>query len=298
MRKFIITESDKEHIKNLYKLTESESDINQNIKLLDGDKPEDKPLDSEKPRDKSFIEVLFDKLGSKSLFNKEIEKEKTDNSSSNDDYLDRKSSGSVDSKWMKVTKKVIDKFEGGYWNGSTSKNNSTSKMGICSNHPNGSMAASTETMFGLDRYNGDIERTPEGKEFFRLIDSQKKELGMDKFCKKWKWLYRGGDLEDRLKSLAAKIMKHSYDRNAKNYFSPELRKRVENNDRLLMHFSYASWNGPWFFQQFAKSLNKEVKNGKSDKELLKQAIADRHNTRLIRQEKVAAVLTDPDLNLA
>lgn len=300
MRKFIITESDKEHIKNLYRLTESESDvndINQNIQSLDGEKPKDKPLDGEKPRDKSFIEVLFDKLGSKSLFNKEKEKEKTDDSKSNDDYLDRKSSGSVDSKWMKVTKKVIDKFEGGYWNGSTSKNNSTSKMGICSNHPNGSMAASTETMFGLDRYNGSIERTPEGKEFFRLIDNQKKELGMDKFCKKWKWLYRGGDLEDRLKSLAAKIMKHSYDRNAKNYFSPELRKRVENNDRLLMHFSYASWNGPWFFQQFANSLNKEVKNGKSDKELLKQAIADRHNTRLIRQEKVAAVLTDPDLNL-
>lgn len=273
-KKLIISESEKNEIKKMYQLNEQ-----------------------------TFLDALlnFDSLEKKD--DKETEKtddktEKSDNDdSSSDDYLEKKSSGSVDSKWMKVTKKVIDKFEGGYWNGSTSKNDSTSKLGICPNHPKGSMGASTETMFGLDRYNGSIEKTPEGQEFFRIIDKQKKELGMDKFCKKWKWLYRGGDLEDKLKSLAAKIMKTSYDRNANNYFSPELKKRVENNDRLLMHFSYASWNGPGFFQKFAKSLNNAVKDGKSDKELLKQAIADRKNTGLLRQEKVAAVLTDPDLNL-
>ena len=294
MGKFVITESDKKHIEALYNITESEpdvNDINQDIKSLD----------DKKPKEKSFIEVLFDKLGSKTLIDKEKKETnntKSNETNSNDDYLDKQSSGSVDSKWIKVTKKVIDKLEGGYWNGSTVKNDKTSKLGICSNHPQGSMGASTETMFGLDRYNGSIEKTADGKEFFRIIDSQKKELGMDKFCRKWKWLYRGGDLEDRLKTLAAKIMKHSYDRNARNYFSSELKKRVEKNDRLLMHFSYASWNGPWFFQQFANSLNKAVKEGKSDKELLKQAIADRYNTRLIRQQKVAAILTDPDLNLA
>ena len=301
MKKFVITESDKKHIESLYNINESESsdkkDINQDIISLTTDEPKDSPKD--KPKDKSFIEVLFDKLTSKSVIDKEKKvTSDTNDDKSNDDYLETKSTGSVDSKWIKVTKKVIDKLEGGYWNGSTPNNNNTSKMGICSNHPQGSMGASTETMFGLDRYNGSIEKTADGKEFFRIIDSQKKELGMDKFCRRWKWLYRGGNLEDRLKTLAAKIMKNSYDRNANNYFSPELRKRVENNDRLLMHFSYASWNGPGFFQKFANSLNKAVKEGKSDKELLKQAIADRHNTRLIRQEKVAAILTDPDLNLA
>jgi len=294
MKKFVITESDKEHIKILYKLTESDSeidDINKDIKSLE----------DVKPKEKSFIEILFDKLGSKSLINKSVEKKDTKDEKDtelDDDYLNKNTSGSVDSKWMKVTKKVIDKLEGGYWNGSTSKNNSTSKMGICSNHPNGSMAASTETMFGLDRYNGSIEKSEDGKKFFAIIDNQKRELGMDKFCKRWRWGYRGGELEDRLKSLAAKIMKHSYDRNAKNYFSDELKRRVEKNDRLLMHFSYASWNGPWFFQQFANSLNRAVKEGKSDKELLKQAIADRKNSRLIRQDSVAAILTDPNLNLA
>jgi hypothetical protein len=266
--RIVITESEKQQIKNQYSI------------------------------DENYVEALMNLFANKSKTTEKKDDESSDDSTSNDDYLDTKSSGSVDSKWMKVTKKVIDKFEGGYWNGSTSKNNQTSKLGICSNHPDGSMGASTETMFGLDRYNGTIEKTPEGKEFFRLIDKQKKDLGMDKFCKKWKWLYRGGELEDKLKTLAAKIMKQSYDRNAGNYFSPELKKRVESNDRLLMHFSYASWNGPGFFQKFAKSLNNAVKEGKSDKELLKQAIADRKNTGLIRQEKVAAVLTDPNLNLA
>lgn len=269
--RFVITESEKQDIKNQYSISEN------------------------------YVEALINLFSKKEKTSEKTDEksseEKSDTNSS-DDYLETKSSGSVDSKWMKVTKKVIDKFEGGYWNGSTTNNEKTSKMGICSNHPKGSMGASTETMFGLDRYNGNIEKSPEGKEFFRLIDKQKKDLGMSQFCKKWKWGYRGGELETTLKSLAAKIMKNSYDRNANNYFSPELRKRVESNDRLLMHFSYASWNGPGFFQKFAKSLNNAVKDGMSDKELLKQAISDRKSTRLLRQDKVASILTDPNLNLA
>ena len=278
-KKLIITESEKNNIKRLYNLNEQDSTFGDAIMGL---------------LNKAAINAKNKLSGDDSDDTKSDDKE----DDKDDSYLNDTSSGSVDSKWMKVTKKVIDKFEGGYWNGSTTKNNQTSKLGICSNHPDGSMGASTETMFGLDRYNGSIEKTSDGQEFFRIIDKQKKDLGMAQFCKKWKWNYKGGDLEDKLKSLAAKVMKHSYDRNAGNYFSPELKKRVESNDRLLMHFSYASWNGPGFFQKFAKSLNDAVKNGKSDKELLNQAIADRKNTRLLRQEKVAAVLTDPNLNLA
>ena len=269
-KKLIITESEKNEIKSLYNVKEQTTSTF-------GD----------------AIMSLFNKLETKT-----DDKTKSDNSDKSDDsYLNDKTSGSVDSKWMKVTKKVIDNFEGGYWNGSTPKNNQTSKLGICGNHPNGSMGVSTETMFGLDRYNGSIEKTSDGQEFFRLIDKQKKDLGMSQFCKKWKWNYKGGELEDTLKALAAKVMKHSYDRNAGNYFSPELKKRVENNDRLLMHFSYGSWNGPGHFQKFAKSLNDGVKQGMSDKELIKQAINDRKK-QLPHQDKVASVLTSSDLNLA
>ena len=199
--------------------------------------------------------------------------------------LNDTSSGSVDSKWENVTKKVIDEFEGGYWN---------PKCG----HQTKGMGKSTETMFGLDRYNGSIESTPEGKEFFRIIDKEKTDLGMEQFCKTWKHYYRGGQLEDRLKTLAAKIMKNQYDINSKNYFSPELKKRVESDDRLLMHFSYASWNGPGYFKKFAKSLDDGVKSGKSDEELIKQAISDRKNTSLLNQDKVASVMRSSDLGLA
>jgi hypothetical protein len=195
------------------------------------------------------------------------------------------SSGSVDSKWDKITKKVIDEFEGGYWN---------PKCG----HTTKGMGKSTETMFGLDRYNGDWESTQDGKEFFRIIDNEKTKLGTQKFCKKWFHNYKGGNLEDTLKTLASKIMKNQYDINSNNYFSPELRERVESNDRLLMHFSYACWNGPGYFKKFAKSLEDGVKSGKSDEELINQAISDRKSTVLYNQDKVANVMTSSDLGLA
>ena len=208
-----------------------------------------------------------------------------DNDENEDSSLNDTNSGSVDSKWDKITKKVIDEFEGGYWN---------PKCG----HTTKGMGISTETMFGLDRYNGDIESTPEGKEFFRIIDNEKTKLGMEQFCKTWKWNYRGGNLEDTLKTLASKIMKRQYDSNSKNYFSPELRKRVEANDRLLMHFSYASWNGPGYFKKFAKKLDDGIRSGKSDEELINQAITDRKASVLYNQDKVASVMKSTNLNLA
>lgn len=255
-KRFIITEEEKKNIKSLYNINEQGGgdlfkDVLSNLLFGTGDK----------------------------------ENDDSDNNSDEDSYLNDTSSGSVDSKWMKVTKKVIDKFEGGYWNPECG-------------HKSSGMGSSTETMFGLDRYRGNIESTADGKEFFRIIDNEKSKLGMKQFCKKWKWNYKGGELEDELKTLAAKIMKRSYDRNSQDYFSPELKKRVEANDRLLMHFSYASWNGPGYFKKFAKSLDDGIKSGKSDKELIKQAIADRKNTALLHQDKVAAVLTSTDLGLA
>jgi hypothetical protein len=246
-KKFIITEEERNEIKSLYKINEGAGDI---------------------------IPALIQSLLKSMTGQKD-----------NESYLNNTSSGSVDSKWDKITKKVIDEFEGGYWN---------PKCG----HTTKGMGKSTETMFGLDRYNGNIESTPEGKEFFRIIDNEKTKLGLKPFCKKWFHNYKGGDLEDTLKTLASKIMKNQYDINSNNYFSPELRERVESNDRLLMHFSYACWNGPGYFKKFAKSLEDGVKSGKSDEELIKQAISDRQNTVLYHQDKVADVMTSSDLNLA
>lgn len=171
-------------------------------------------------------------------------------------------SGSIESNWMEVTKKIIDNFEGGYWN-----------YWECKDHPYSDMFKNSgETMFGLDRKAGAIETIkPEGEEFFRIIDDEKKKLGSE-FCKKWKWNYRGGELEEQLKDLAAKIMFKSYQKNMSNYVKdPETKRRIESNKGLLLHMSYACWNGPAFFRDFAKQLDAGVKAGKSDAELLKIA---------------------------
>ena len=51
-------------------------------------------------------------------------KSTSDSSSSDSSKKSSSTSGSVESKWMNVTKKVIDNFEGGYWN-----------YWECKNHP-------------------------------------------------------------------------------------------------------------------------------------------------------------------
>lgn len=176
--------------------------------------------------------------------------------------------GSVDSEWMDITKNIIDKFEGGYWN-----------YWQCKNHPYSSLYdKSGETMFGLDRKAGDIENSfgSDGKEFFRIIDNEKKELGMSEFCKKWKYNYKAeGSTKDRLMELAGKIMKQSYDKYSNLYFKGDTRERVEGNRGLLLHFAYACWNGPGFFRDFANSINQAVEEGKSDRQLIKIAKEDR-----------------------
>lgn len=262
-KRFIITEDEKTNIKKLYNISE-QGIINIALNAAD-----------------EYIKQQFSKPGGPTFDNPST----SNTSQTNDSNLNSTSTGSVDSKWDKITKKVIDEFEGGYWN---------PKCG----HTTKGMGISTETMFGLDRYNGKIESTPEGKEFFKIIDNEKTKLGLKPFCNTWKWNYRGGNLEDTLKTLASKIMKRQYDSNSKNYFSPELRKRVEANDRLLMHFSYACWNGPGYFQKFAKKIDDSIKSGKSDSELINQAISDRKGSNLYNQDKVASVMTSSNLGLA
>ena len=200
------------------------------------------------------------------------------------------------SNFDRITKTVIDKFEGGYWNP------------FCK-HPSSGMGKSTETMFGLDRYNGNIESTPEGREFFKIIDDEKYDAGakssgsgsnmkwsnMDKFCSEWKWLYRGGDKEDELKNLAVKIMKRNFDRNMSNFVKDsETKEKIETIPGLTLHMSYATWNGPGFFKKFANSLEKGVRRGLTDKELIGLAIEDRSKTRLLNKDKVANAIKNPN----
>ena len=190
-----------------------------------------------------------------------------------------------------VTNRIIDKFEGGYWNGPTNDNLNKNKSGVCNDHPAKGMGRSTETLFGLDRYHGRIEKTDAGKKFFKIIDDEKEKLGMNNFCKKWKHYYRGGELEQKLKDLAVKIMEERYEENMKNYVDdPETKKIIESDPGLLLHMSYATWNGNLFFKTFAESLEKAVKQGKRGKDLIDVAIHDRYDT----PKTIGRTLNHPD----
>ena len=199
--------------------------------------------------------------------------------------------------FMDITKKVIENFEGGYWNP------------FCPSHPKGGMGRSTETLFGLDRYNGNIESTSEGREFFRIIDDEKRAMGatssgsgsgmrwsnMDRFCKKWKWNSRGGDKEQKLKELAASIMKKRFDSHMSSFVrDPKTRQKIMNNDGLLIHMSYATWNGSGFFKKFADKLQQGVKQGMTDKQLIDLAVQSRASTGLIGKGKVERGIRNPD----
>lgn len=237
-KKFLITEEEKNTIKKLYNITE---------------------IDAAKA-----IEALAKFVGSS--------KEKETEIDGNDvtDY-DNLSTPSGDN-WMDVTRKVIRKFEGGYWNPSCSKYPGTK-------HPpkSGIYSKSSETMFGLDREAGNIENiSSDGKKFFELIDNEKQKLGEENFCKKWKWNYIPEEpLKSELIDLAAKTMKKQYDDNAFRYFKGKTKDIVEGSKPLLLHFSYATWNGPGFFKDFAQNINDGVAQGKSIRQLVKIAKEDR-----------------------
>ena len=229
--RIVITESEKQQIKNQYNL------------------------------DENYVEALMNLFANKS---KTTDK-KDDETKDTEDETSSKSNINASDTFDKVTDFVIKKFEGGYWNP------------YCNHKSIG--GSSTETMFGLDRYNGNIERTDEGKKFFAIIDKEKKDRGafrvgkkwyrMGEFCKKWTHGFKGGDKEAELRKLTIDIMRKNYERNSSAYFTPELKKQVEKSPGLTLHFSYATWNGPGFFQKFGRSMSNKLKSNPnmSEKEL-------------------------------
>lgn len=263
MKKFFLSEQEKKEIKNLYNLTED----SKYETLIKGVSDYIKGVNS------GEIELI--KEPSKSTDDKDEKSDEDKDEKSLDDkktdYSSDKFSKSGDN-WMDVTKKVIQKFEGGYWNPICAKYPGTK-------HPKkaGMYSRSGETMFGLDREAGNIENvSTDGREFFATIDQERRKLGEETFCKTWRWGYIPPDpLKTKLTDLAAKTMKKLFDSNAKAFFKGDTKKVVESSRALLLHFSYATWNGPGFFQKFAKTINKAVEEGKPMKTLIELAKQDR-----------------------
>lgn len=174
--------------------------------------------------------------------------------------------GTLDSVWAMFVNKVIDNFEGGYWNWWQCKNHAWDDMYLDSG----------ETLFGIDRKAGQWDRTSEGKAYFGIIDDEKKKYEtIEEFCQVWKYNYFGGDLESTLRVKAGELMRKAFDDNSV-YLSDEAYDKVMQDKRLMFHFTYACWNGSGFFQDFAKDMNKAVSEGLDCDDLVDVAIESRN----------------------
>ena len=218
-------------------------------------------------------DMLFD-LKAKSFDDNDLGKFLSDLGIEPEIKKNKKSRLSVSDVWNSFTDKIIDKFEGGYWNNDTTK----PKSQKCVKHPDDPMYDNSgETMFGIDRRAGNWDSNPKGREFFELIDNEKENYeNIEEFCQTWRWNYKGGSLQSELKSRAGDLMLTVYENN-KDAFTPEALEEVESNKRLLFHFAYACWNGSGVFQSFAEDINDAVESGLSGDELVDVAIESRNN---------------------
>jgi hypothetical protein len=144
-------------------------------------------------------------------------------------------------RFSSLTNVVIDNFEGGYYHPDMAKKMKPSDQAL--------LAASGETMFGLDRKAGaQLAVYPEWKQFWDMIDKANARTN-------WKHYSMGGALNAPLKALAGKIMYQWFNHLAAKYLFGSSIDKIAADDRLVIHFSYASWNGEGWFKKFAVALN-------------------------------------------
>jgi hypothetical protein len=179
----------------------------------------------------------------------------TDSTSTTSNTNQSLSSPGKPSDFGKAVDKIIDEFEGGYYHPDMLKDGRVkdSRYG-----------GSGETMFGMDRKTGKQELTSAGKEFWDLIDKENAR-------KNWKWNYMLKDnptLAGRLKGLIGQIMEPLFNQYMDKYLTSEAREIVKNNPKLFFNFAYATFNGPGWFERFAKIINNEVSKGNKDPESL------------------------------
>jgi hypothetical protein len=203
---------------------------------------------------------LIDLLKSKDIKPEELKK-----------YVDsakRNANYNVDVKdWQGMVNLVIDQLEGGYYHPDMLKDGRVKDARY---------GGSGETMFGLDREAGKTESTgPAGREFWAFIDSQNAKSN-------WPWNYMAKDnvgLANKLRELAGNVMKPQYVDNTRRYLSPDAADIISKDSALTFNFVYGTWNGPGWFQRFAKIINDEVAKGNTDpKSLLKIAVDRRKNS--------------------
>jgi hypothetical protein len=174
-------------------------------------------------------------------------------------------------KFKKIVALVIDKLEGGYYH---------PDMLADGRIKDSRYSTSGETMFGIDRLNGgDINTSAAGRQFWQIIDNANAR-------KNWKWLYRGGDLEPKLRDLAGEMIYDKYNKWSNLRLTEEARQIVDSDSRLIFHFVYATWNGSGWFKKFATDINNAVERGIKDRDkLVEIALNSRINEGLAQGSK-------------
>ena len=247
----------------------------------------DSTTSTEDPSFKSRFEKFKEFLSKKSAGSSSTSSPSTSSSTTSQNY--KNFTPSNDS-FSKVVSEVIDRLEGGYYHPDMLKDGRVkdSRYG-----------SSGETMFGIDRKaGGAINTTPEGMEFWKLIDAQNARSN-------WKWGYKGGDLAPKLKDLVGKMIKRNFDTYSNKYLDPKSKEIVNKDPRLLFNFIYSVWNGPGWFKKFAEDFNKKVRAGVTNPEELVKVTLDSRTKEgltpgssansLVKQggEKMANLYNDP-----
>lgn len=159
-------------------------------------------------------------------------------------------------KFSSLTSIVIDNFEGGYYHPNMLKNFKPSDQAVLKN--------SGETMFGLDRMAGaKLSKYIDWSKFWHMIDEDRSANPFN-----WKYQYRGGKLSLILKQLTSAIMYQWFTELAKKYILVGSMGEIANDDRLIIHFSYASWNGEGCFQKYSTALNNAIIKYEGNKEAI------------------------------
>ena len=177
-------------------------------------------------------------------------------------------------KFIEITQLVIDGLEGGYYHPDMKKRfNEKSQKAL---------GDSGETLFGLDRKHGSqLAKYPEWAEFWAMVDADR-----TKNPALWKYQYRGGLLEAKLKALTASIMYGWFSSLASKYLKEAALKAIANDDRLIIHFSYSSWNGEGWFKRYAQALQSTLSTQTEKEAIFQQAIKARTESSnpVIRQQ--------------
>lgn len=160
----------------------------------------------------------------------------------------------------KMMNVIIEKLEGGYYHPDMLSDGRIKDKRF---------GNSGETLFGIDRKAGNWEsRSSKGREFFAILDSVNAR-------KNWNYNYMGGSYRPQLQKLATEMIKDDYISNSKKYLSKESQSIVNSNPKLTFNFIYATYNGPGWFQRFAKLINQLVESGTTDPDTLSKSLIDR-----------------------